>query len=204
MEIRLQLPFVLKLIHLGTCTAKVCWSPRLWIMNLMIVFLSWGKRFLTSDDFTVTQSFITIWCRMGQLHLRRMFCLLSTHLWSSDLFLGISLRQTTLLCPNHTFNAGTNWLCYCSWMWALLCISPYIRRCWDLGACVTKTCLAVLAAGIEQTSECIKRFVSYYRVRQPVHKNSSGDCKHLLPDFSWGMWTTLLEYLQFEFSVLQP
>lgn len=105
---------------------------------------------------------------------------------------------------NHTFNAGTNWLCYCSWMWALLCISPYIRRCWDLGACVTKTCLAVSAAGIEQTSECIKRFVSYYRVRQPVHKNSPGDCKHLLPDFSWGMWTTLLEYLQFEFSVLQP
>lgn len=104
----------------------------------------------------------------------------------------------------HTFNAGTNWLCYFSQMWALLCLSPYIRRSWDLGACVTKTCRAVSVSGIEKTSECIKRFVSYYRVRQPIHKNSPGDCKHLLPDFSWGMWTALLEYLQFEFSVLQP
>lgn len=50
--------------------------------------------------------------------------------------------------------------------------------------CVNKTSLSVLAAGIVQVSECIKRFVSYYRARQSVYENSPGDCKHLLSNFS--------------------
>lgn len=56
-------------------------------------------------------------------------------------------------------------------------------------SCVTKNSFSLSAARTEQMWEYIKRFVSYYRPRQSVHKNSPGDCKHLLSDFSWGMWT---------------
>lgn len=128
-------------------------------MGLMIVFLSWRKRCINSAVFTVTWSFITNWCRMGQLPfgedvLTAQYTSLIQWFVSGNFLQTDRVQSSRVL--YRTFNAGTNWLCYFSQMWTLLCISPYIRRSWDLGTCVIKTCLVISASGIEKNIRMYK------------------------------------------------
>lgn len=119
---RLQLPLVLKLIHLGTCTAKVCCILRLWFINLMIVLLSWEKKCLNSAGFPVTGALLPSGAEWGS-YIWGGCSACSVHV-SDPVFFSGNFLETDRVQPscvlNHTFNAGTNWLCYFSWMWALL------------------------------------------------------------------------------------